>query len=180
VSVRFSIDLSEIAAVQSALEGVKIGVQNRVIKAALRKIASQGLKAAKSNLRVKRTGQLRRSLGLRPRTYQRGAVNLIVIGARRKFRIEGPDGKWVDPTKYAHLVEGGRKANTPTRKRRMAFAVGGNLVFAKRVRAYGGDPFLAPAIPVLKQAADSQFVTDVEAGIAREAAKYAAKGKSIY
>lgn len=68
----------------------------------------------------------------------------------------------VNPVKYAHLVEGGRKANRVRTKRVMS---DGRVVFGKRVRAVPPRPFLQPAY--------QRNVRRVEAAMWQEFAKAA-------
>lgn len=61
------------------------------------------VKAAKANA-PKRSGQLKKSLGYRPKTYKSGVF--AIVGPRKGFRIN-INGKPHDPAKIAHLVEMG-------------------------------------------------------------------------
>lgn len=60
----------------------------------------------------------------------------------------------LNPAKYAHLVEGGRKSNIPVKAKAMYFrvSVGQNAkrIFTKRVRAVKPQPFIKPASEYLK------------------------------
>mgnify|MGYP000007505271 CR=1 FL=1 len=193
-----------------ALRGVKFGVGNRVLKGELRKVASKANKIAKSGLTTTRTGLLKKSIGVvhRPARGKPGA-GAYIVGPRRGFgmvigqteskakrlirRLTGKKapkkpklsktitkrfkGRKVDPVKYAHLVEGGRGMTVPKLKKALA---DGETVFGKRVRAVAPKPFMKPAAAYAMQAGAAEIAAGVKAGIAREAAKYAAKGKSIY
>jgi hypothetical protein len=172
------------AEVKAALEGVKEGVKNRVLKDAVKKVGSRGNKKSKESLRHRRTRQLYRSIGLRPKSYKRGAVFLVVIGPRRGFKIMGPDGKSINPTQYAHLVERGRKALKPTAKQALTFVITrgrgkGSMRFARKVRAFRGTPFMGPSLEYMRLVAPWMTRQTLVEGIAREAAKYAARGKTI-
>lgn len=68
------------------------------------KAARLMVKAAKAKCPI-RTGQLKKSLGFRPRTYKTGVF--AVIGPRGGFQTVGGDGRKHDPKKIAHLVEMG-------------------------------------------------------------------------
>jgi hypothetical protein len=85
-------------------------------------------------------------------------------------------GLFVDPTKYAHLVEGGRKTVTPTKKK--VLSDGTNIwgTSAHRVKAA---PFMRPTLNQMSNS-NAEIAADVKAGLSREVAKYAKKGKSIY
>lgn len=203
--VRVSVEVRGGPELAAALAGVKAGVANRVMKAAGRKQAAKAAKVAKAHLRGQRTGQLKRSIGAVYRAYRKSKVWVFVVGPRKGFRtqvaavpksarnrlirvlgkqrgrtVSGRQvhrivGKYVDPVKYAHLVEGGRKAVSPVKAKVLA---DGAFVYGKRVWAVPPRPFMAPAGAAVA-GSGSEMVADVNAGIAREAAKYAAKGKSI-
>jgi HK97 gp10 family phage protein len=94
----------------------------RMVRPAVRAALSPVNKAAKRNLnRHKRTGQLRKSLGIKVKQY-RGAV-WGAVGVRKGFNaialFEDDQGNQrtekVDPRKYAHLVEFGTRGNRGVR-----------------------------------------------------------------
>lgn len=176
------LDLEGLPVLKEALEGVKVGVRNQVVRGVVRNLASAANKRAKSGQKRKRTGQLRKSLGLRPRSYRR-KVYVVVVGPRRGFEVRGPNGERVDPAKYAHLVERGRKANRPTRGRVMTFVVGrgrkAGRVFTRFVKAFRGDPFMGPAAEYVKLIAPNLLSTQVPPALEKVVARYAAKGKSV-
>lgn len=68
------------------------------------------VKSAKAKAPV-RTGQLKKSLGFRPRTYKTGLF--AVIGPRAGFETVDESGKKHDPKKIAHLVEMGHGGPRP-------------------------------------------------------------------
>lgn len=71
-------------------------------------------------------GQLRKSIGIAMRTYPSGVIH-GVIGPRKGFKILVPRGETgllgipIDPTKYAHLVEGGTRHSAAIPFMRQAF-----------------------------------------------------------
>jgi hypothetical protein len=199
-----------------SLRGVKFGVGNRVLVAALRKQASKATKIAKGLVKGNRTGILKKSIGAIYRKPRRGNVGggVFVVGPRKSFsgRIETPGqesaftkywkakilrktgqklkrpklsksvirkfkGLFIDPTKYAHLVEKGRSAVSVKGKKVLS---NGEVTFGKSAKGVAARPFMRPASEAVKQSGPAEIAADVKAGIAREAAKYAAKGKSIY
>jgi HK97 gp10 family phage protein len=85
-------------------------VKTRIVKSAITSAASIALKAAKAKV-PRRYGQLRRSLGKRAKAYRSG-VFVVLVGPRTWFR-EKINGQWVNPTKYAHLVELGTVKAAP-------------------------------------------------------------------
>ena len=197
--------------VVEAVRGVKFGVGNRVLVQELRKVASKGVRFAKSLLGSKRTGILGKSLGYvyrKPKRSDSGG-GAYAIGPRRSFSvtIQPPPGrlkkrllrvigkkpaktpklskkviavfkgKRISPARYAHLVEGGRRAVGPKKARMMS---DGQTIFGSKAQAVQAKPFMRPANAMIQQTGPGEIAAGVRAGITREAAKYAAKGKSIY
>lgn len=191
--------------VANAIKGIKAGVANRVLKSAVGKVARKAQKTAKSRIKAKRLGLLSKAIGYLYRTYKKGTVWVYVIGPRKGFRqrvdampqraqkklirllgkrkrrkltdaqVRILVAKSVDPVKYAHLVEGGRKAVRPTRKKILSDRIN---TYGKRARAVAPSPFMKPAADQIR-ASGAEVVADVKAGIEREAAKYAKRGKTI-
>ncbi len=103
-------DISQKAATEAIQKGMR---------AACQLIA----KDAKARVRV-RTGLLRKSIGWKVKTYPSKIV-VGIVGPRKTFktRIDGKivrrslrtqvNGKWVNPVKYAHLVEFGTVHSRP-------------------------------------------------------------------
>src|SRR5262245_59638504 len=120
-------------------------VEKAVAKKILRSIVNHGtklqLQAAKSNLQGERTGQLRRSMGRKIKVYTNTRTWVGIVGPRRGYKIT-VNGHNVDPVHYAHLVEGGRRAVTPTEKAVMS---DGAEVYGTHARAVPPRPFLKPA-----------------------------------
>lgn len=115
-----------------AFEYLKRGIRNRITRRAVATAVVPQNKAAKRTDRFKnRTGQLRRSLGTRVKTYRQSGAAFGVVGSRKGFRktlvrTGGRIGafdpglgyrpiRWtrtsitVDPRRYIHLVELGTK-----------------------------------------------------------------------
>lgn len=78
-------------------------IQNKAARPALAKAARRIVKAAKARCPVE-TGQLRKSLGFKPRTYKSGVYT--IVGPRTGFRVVVNNVPH-DPAKIAHLVEMG-------------------------------------------------------------------------
>lgn len=190
--VRFKAEYSGdvVRQVQVALEGVKVGVQNTVLRAAIRKACGPLAKAAKQNAPTRKrrakdgpTGLLKKSIGFRVVRTKRGVI-VGLVGSRRRFMGYAGKKKRV-PANYAHLVEFGHR-----------IAVGGKLLRieqpGKRRRSQAnetivgssgfvpGRPFMRPAWTAGKRQAQETIRNEVRLGIARIAKRYAAKGKSIY
>lgn len=203
LTLKFSLDLTTSRRVQAAIHGVLESVKNRVLKQAIAKVARAGAKYAKSKTPVGSTRFLRDSIGTKYKSYQRGLVWVYVIGPRKGMGGMGPGvplpnggvgARKYDPVKYAHLAERGRGPVVPKKAKMLAFFVLKNrrknaktmtrrkishAVFTKGVGPAKAQPFMKPAYGFLGTMRQSA-IRDVLAGIQREAAKYAAKGKSIY
>ena len=196
---QFRYDPRSTAAVKAALDGVKFGVTNRVVKAAVAKQSRIAAKEAKQDAPRGPSGNLKRSIGVKFRSYKAAQVWVFAVGPRTHFEdvhpAVGPNGQIVYrktvATKIAHLAEGGRRGVGVVKAKWLAFVtVRGNarakrarkpdrVVYAKKVRAAHAFRFVERAYQRLVTRT-GQIETDIVAGIKREAAKYAAKGKSIY
>lgn len=176
---------------QAALKKLAANVRRKVLVEALTKTARVGVSTAKSMLKPKRTGLLKKSLAFKTKSKGPNA-GYRVIGADRGFKSSIPgdrratggpgtkvrlsgktkggkirsskvsakavgvtSGIAVDPAKYAHLVEGGRKTNFATKAKMMYFRVFGRgkvstKIFTKKVKAVKPNPFIAPTAGKLK------------------------------
>lgn len=149
---RFRAKVVGVEAAVRSLDEVKRGVRTRVLRKATTKAAQPVAKEARRNAPV-RSRQLRRSIGYRVRTYPSGVV-LAAIGPRAGFRTTYA-GRVINPTKYAHLVELGTRRGVAPRL------------------------FLRRAWESHKAGAAETMRREIAEGVAREAAKAAARGKSI-
>lgn len=202
LTIKFHLDLTTERAVQSALKDVIKGVQNRVLKSSIGKAARVGAKTAKMDAPRGQSGLLRASMGVKYKSYQGGNVWMFAVGSR----MDGFDGIYEKPGgrsrkhrpfKIAHLAESGRGPSTPKPGGMFSFFTlkgsplpskrGGRsrarkldqAVFTRSVAPAAGFHFMRSAFGVV-QAQKSQIIRDIIDGIQKEAAKYAAKGKSIY
>lgn len=109
---------AELTGVNEYLSGIRdlrsAGIK-RVLRGGMRKVASVMNKSAKALETRIRTGQLKRSLGVKVRVYPSG-VALGIVEPRAGFRIPFSGGhrnfvslRFINPRKYAHLVERGTK-----------------------------------------------------------------------
>lgn len=182
-AITLTVDKSTQRGVMRAIEGVKAGVANRVVKAALGKVARAAAKVAKARAPVGTTGQLKRSVGLSFKSQPKAGKWRYKVGPRRGYQATVA-GRKVNTTRYAHLAEFGRKAVKPRKRAALRLRSlsdnGRALVFTRAVRAAAPRPFLTPAWRQVAAGGLSRLAADVRAGISREAAKYAARGKSIY
>lgn len=120
-------------------------IQNKHARRGVSKAARILVKAAKTKC-PKDTGQLRKSLGFKPKTYKTGVI--AIVGPRTGFRIVIND-KPHDPAKIAHLVEGGH---------------GGP-------HTAPAHPFLRPAMDETSQSNMQLIADEIRKGLAEEAAK---------
>lgn len=113
-----------------------------VSRRALVSSSSTPLKAAKQKAPIE-TGQLKKSLGKRHKTYRGSGTTIVVIGPRMGFK--NPEtGR--NPVRYAHLVELGTANASP-------------------------QPFLRPALMSTHGIVTNDYQRKVWAGIRREAEK---------
>lgn len=127
MTVRVALDIRGIPGVRAALRAVKTGPLNRVLKAAARKAATATKPDLKGKLRqkkVNRTGLYSRSISTLYKGYasgnwvvmlggQHGVVGMhaaAVAGGGLASHGDLRRGGRLDPAKYAHLVEGGRRS----------------------------------------------------------------------
>lgn len=115
MKIAVNIDKRELAEMQRRLRKSGDKVFMRVLPPATRAAARQVVNSARSNV-PKRTGLLKKSLGLRVKPYRRNGTVYAAIGPRSGFKQQigtvtrGPNaGKpiYANPTQYAHLVERG-------------------------------------------------------------------------
>lgn len=179
-------DPRSVAAVQRALEGVKQGVANRVIKGAVAKQARLVARQAKAAAPRGPTGLVKRSIGSVYKVYKQKQVWVFVIGPRTRFTAVSPTGEKVSAVRVAHLAERGRaRVSASAKLLRIPLLKGARkksvkgFAFVKSVRPAAGTHFIEKAWHSL-QGRKQQLSDDILKGIMREAAKYAAKGKSIY
>ena len=177
--IRVSVHVSGIADIAAAFKGVKEGVKNRVVKTAMRGLASRANKRAKAGVAKGPTGQLKRSIGIKYRSYRSKGIWVFLIGPRRGYRTIGKDGRPVNPIHYAHLVERGRAAIRPIKKTVLANRAAG-VVFGRRVAPVAARPFMSPALQDMQLAAPGHLRSQIPRLLAAEVARYAKRGKSIY
>lgn len=131
------------AEVMARLKALGATKANKAARKAVSKADQIVLKEAKALTSKKRTGTLRRSLGRKEKTYP-GSVTVGIVGPRKGFRGTYL-GKPIDPVKYGHLAEKGRKAVAVVKKKALSSGKDGGMIFGKRVSAYIGRRFLQRA-----------------------------------
>lgn len=112
-------------------------------------------------------GLLKKSIGQKVKVYKRGEV-VGIIGPRKGFLHILKGGERVDPAKYGHIEEKGRKVVIAKRKRVLS---DGKSVFGKSVPAYKGRPFLKPTLDQDGQAAQDEAGKGIADTLEREAPK---------
>jgi HK97 gp10 family phage protein len=146
--VKFRIESAAVAELADKLAQM----DRKAARVALKKGVNEATKIVLWDAKARtprRSGQLRKSLGRLVKTYRGGAIVAGIVGPRKGFRVQWR-GKYIDPVKYAHLVEFGRKevvagvgrGGKKTGKRLLS---DGTTVFGPRVRAVPPRPFLRPA-----------------------------------
>ena len=156
---------------EERLVGLGPKVAKRLLASAINSAAKPILEGARAGLTV-RFGWLKRSLGVKLKTYKRtdSSTAVAVIGPRRGFR-QIINGKPIDPANYAHLVEYGTaphliKPRLGTIKIGPAFIRGAvHHPGAKKL------PFLRPAFDTRKNESLEILKQKLGKGIEREAAK---------
>lgn len=141
---------------------IKCRAKDTVIQSLARKLAEVDRKAARKAIRKgvneatkivtadakanvpRKTGLLRKSIGRRVRSYRGGSVISGIVGPRSGFATTLANGKKVNPAKYAHLVEFGRKA-VKVKKALLLADKFAKAVFGTEVKAVAPRPFLRPA-----------------------------------
>lgn len=146
----------------------------KTAKKAIRKGVSKGsqLLAKKAKGRVHRghggvPGLLKKSIGQKVKTYRRSGEVVGVIGPRVGFLHILNGGKRVDPVKYGHIEEKGRRVVVAEKR----FLSDGKTIFGKKVRAYQGRPFMRPTIEQDGHSAAQRMAEETAKVIETEAKK---------
>lgn len=105
--VSVQVESGSVSRITRALAAIEPRLARRACRAGINEVTKLVLADAKA-LVPRRSGQLRRALGRRVRSYH-GTVVTGIVGPRRGFRVV-IGGVAVNPTKYSHLVEFGRAA----------------------------------------------------------------------
>ncbi len=143
-------------------------VHKKVMRQSVRAASKPMVKTARAKV-PRRTGQLRKSLGVKVKRY--GGTFVAILGPRSGFSGEH-EGRSVDPVKYAHLVELGVAPHAIVPR-----TVGGLLyvdgVWLPRVEHPGLEPtgFFQKAFDTQKGAALAAMKKKLRDGITREAKK---------
>ncbi len=114
--------LDGLAELTAKLSGARRTIRNKVLRKAVNAATQEGLNGVKGSYKLSagkakrghkkyvRSGQLKRSLGRKTKTYDSGVV-VGVIGPRKGYAIVW-NGQKIDPVKYAHLVNADTRAHS--------------------------------------------------------------------
>ena len=129
-----------------ALNDLAGSINRKVIKGATGKAMKPVVKSAKEILRPHdRTGQLRKSIGIKQKKYPAGII-WTGVGPRSGFKIETEEFGPVNPVNYAHLIEFGNDRFRPR-------------------------PFLRPALDKNRSRINGIMQSELRKGIVRETNK---------
>ncbi len=183
----YKAELGGLEDLKKQLDALKQGVRNKILRPAMAKATRLVLKEAKSQLKAvlrgsEGTGLLLKSLGSKVGMNRKGVV-YGVVGPRTGFK-KTRQGKVqtklgakfaaanVDPVRYAHLVEKGRRGLVPVKKKIMNYlGPGGAIVWARSVRPVAPRPFLKPALDRTNAAVIALLASEIGKGLAKVAQK---------
>ena len=161
----FKGELTGLDDVFRSFRGIKRNVRTRILRRAVSKAARLILKDAKARVAT-RTGLLKKSLGIKVKTYRQSGVVVAIIGPRTGFKrhVTLPDGtiEVENPTVIAHLVEKGRQAVFIKTAKILS---NGTIFFGTKVAAVPARPFLRPAFDANKSAAENIIREEVRQGL---------------
>lgn len=177
------------------LDGLEKKVRNQILRKATFKASEPVYKDARRSAPKGETGLLKKSIGRRVRVYRKSGVVVVVVGPRTGFRksragrvVTALGKKYqaagVNPTRYAHLVEFGRRPvvagvktvrrgvhgvgreTQATGKTALPITIKGVTIFAKRARAARPRPFMRMALYANKSRVEQIMKTEILAGLA--------------
>lgn len=124
VRVRVAVDRAALAEVQRVVAKVGEEIAGKALTQVVAEVSRDASWWIKSNLRPrKRTGQQEVAAGGKARVYKDGKYHVGLVGARSKHTVRDPRFGKVVPTKYLHLIEGGRKPVAPKKAKVLAIKV---------------------------------------------------------
>mgnify|MGYP006935485075 CR=1 FL=1 len=164
---------------------------NKIVRAAETKAMRPMAKSAKANAPVE-TGTLKKSIGVKTKTYRRSGTVVTVVGPRigfeREVTVETPTGERIrevrNPSKYAHLVEFGTAAHAVkkgainvirhnTEREREGLAIAQSATATEKHRGAQKKPFLRPAFDSNKGGAQAILHAELGRGVEKLAKKKA-------
>jgi HK97 gp10 family phage protein len=191
-SVRVNMRVGEAALQQlrAKLDAIGKNAGTKAIRGGINELTKTVLAEAKANVPV-RTGQLRKSLGRKVKTYRESKIVVGIVGPRKGFRVI-INGAAVNPSNYAHLVEFGRgpvKAGQKKNRRGKVSDTGQSVlsskysavapaepqVFGPEVGPAAPRPFLRPAWDRVRPTASAVLRRHLEKALKDLLAKNAMK-----
>ena len=113
--MQYKFEFASLESLVGNLASVKPAVVRQAVRAAIVTATAPLIAEIKRSVHTDESGALRRSIGRKVKTYASSGTVTAAIGPRSGFKTtyETNRGKKVlrNPTKYAHLVEGGTKAH---------------------------------------------------------------------
>jgi hypothetical protein len=168
VGISFAIDQQQFGKLLTRLKELESKAARKAIRQGVNEVSKLVLAEARA-LVPRRSGQLAKSLGRKVKAFRDGRGVYAVVKPRsgvwvraapgitgvrsrfsksgkkstfvKKFRVEF-GGKTIDPVKYAHLVEYGRRQVLLKAKKVLA---DGTVIYGRKVRSVAPRPFLRPA-----------------------------------
>ena len=159
-------------------------IQGRVLRRAVRAAAKPVIQAARARI-PSDTGNLKKSIGVRIWTpaskVDRGGalrnvssgVTMAIIGPRAGFVVTTKDGQKRVATRYAHIIEGGRKTRGPSGSAKKSVRHVSKKGLGVGIHALR---FLRTAYSSTRGAVTSILKTEIVNGIIEEARKMSTRG----
>jgi hypothetical protein len=182
----FKIYLTGDAVVQRMFMELPQNAQERVVRPLVEKASKTIAELIRSEA-PQQSGLLRAAIGASSLRKYGGGTLFVAAGVRRGFRravaekargglkfmsqkaTEANPGSPVqNPTKYLHLVIGGRKAIS-ARNRRVLYDARTGRFFGRQVAAVQPNPFMDRAFVKAQQDVSQQFIAEAEGRIVAEA-----------
>lgn len=177
--------LRGVDALAKTLEDLEVGVRKRVLARAVRKRAKPFVTQMRARVR-KRFGQLRKSIGMKVRTYKRSGTVFAAIGVRSGFAdnfiLPGGRRAFINPRNYAHLLEFGVRAHSVKKKDRLdrpgPRGRSGRQTGPATHPGHKAFPFMRPTYDALRFATVRLMSKDILEGIGIEAEKARRKNRT--
>lgn len=108
--IRVGVNVAGLPACVAAYRDFKDKYINQLVRNGARRAGSRTARLVKVDTqRHDRTGQLSKSRGMKYKAYRQANIWIVLVGARAGYRAFHPFWGVIDPTRYDHIVEGGRK-----------------------------------------------------------------------
>ena len=153
---RSAIDLTGADQLKKVLSAFEVKVQKKLLRKAVAKASRPMVKEARKNARkIKESGLLAASMGVRIKRYPKSMSYVAVIGPRTGFKSKKRNSlsgqrALRNPSNYAHLVEFGTRPHEISSENR-SMIIGG--IYIKGAIKHPGSrpkPFLRPAFDKYK------------------------------